>query len=62
MGCFNFTYLSFHVSTNDWNVVFGNTMDEGKQLIVDGDEVSSITGIGGIAADDCCAEVAVKCG
>ena len=59
---FVFTYLNMHVSTDDKNVVFGNSAEKGRLLIVDGDEVHFIYGIGGILAGDaCCAGVTVKC-
>ena len=33
-----FAYLSFHVSTNNKNVVFGNVSDKGRLLVVEGDK------------------------
>ena len=41
--------------------MFRNVLDTGRQLIVKGDDVYLITGIGGtLARDDCCAGIGIK--
>ena len=47
---FFFAYQSIHISTNDWNDVFGNVPDKGRLLVVKGDDVHFITVIGGTVA------------
>ena len=60
--CFHHTYLNIHVPTDDGNVVFGNITDKEKKLVLEGDDVRFISGVGGsVVGIDCCAGVAVKC-